>query len=127
MQAMRRLLILLLVALPTFAITMSAADMTKLQIVVTNPDGKPVDRASVIVKFVEGHSIAKLGAKIRKSWELKSSQEGIAKIPAIPQGKILIQVSAQNYQTFGQVFDITEEEKTVEIKLNRPQPQYSAH
>ncbi len=46
-------------------------------------------------------------------------------IPAIPQGKILIQVIAKNYQTFGQTFDIKEDEKRVEIKLNPPQQQYS--
>jgi hypothetical protein len=115
-------MLVLLAVLPV-----AAADMTKLQIVVTNQDGKPVDRASVIVKFVQGRSVTKLGTKIRKSWELKSSQEGIARIPAIPQGKILIQVSAQHFQTFGQTFDVDEEEKTIEIKLNPPQPQYSAH
>jgi hypothetical protein len=105
----------------------AADDTTKLQIVVTNQNGKPVDRASVIVKFVQGRSVTKLGAKIRKSWELKSSQEGVAKIPAIPKGKILIQVIAQNYQTFGKTFDVDEDERTIEIMLNPPQPQYSAH
>jgi hypothetical protein len=39
----------------------------------------------------------------------------------------LIQIIAKDYQTFGQVFDIDEENKTVDIALNAPQPQYSAH
>ena len=47
--------------------------------------------------------------------------------PSIPQGKIRIQVIAKGYQTFGKIFDITEEEKTVDITLNPPQQQYSAH
>jgi hypothetical protein len=105
---------------------MSAADLTRLRIVITDQAGKPVDRASVIVKF-QGHPLSRLGVRVRKSWEMKSSQEGIAKIPALPQGKILVQIIAQHYQTFGQVFDVDEEEKTIEIKLNPPQPQYSAH
>jgi len=108
------------------ALHLAAAD-TRLQIVVTNQNGKPVDNASVIVKFVGGRSVVKLGTKIRKEWDLKTNQEGVAKIPAIPQGKILIQIIAHNYQTFGETYDVKEEEKTIDIKLNPPQAQYTAH
>jgi hypothetical protein len=104
-----------------------AADMTTLTIHVTNKAGKPVERASVIVKFVKGHSVVKLGKKIITDWELQTNQEGIARIPPIPQGTILVQIIAKNYQTFGKDFDVTEEQKTLEITLNPPQPQYSAH
>jgi hypothetical protein len=114
-------------ALLLAAFSLTAADLTKLQIVVTNEAGKPVEQAEVIVKFVQGRSATKFGAKIRKSWEVRSSQEGMARIPAIPQGKILIQVNAKNYQTFGQTFDVQEEDKTIEVKLKPPQPQYTAH
>jgi hypothetical protein len=101
--------------------------MTKLTVEVKNIDGKPVDRASVVVKFVEGRSVVKLGKKIRTTYELRTDQDGLAKIPEIPQGKIQIQVIAKNYQTFGKVFDVDQEEKTVEINLNPPQAQFSAH
>ena len=101
--------------------------MTKLTIEVKTAGGNPIDRAGVIVRFVEGRSYVKLGKKIRTTYELRTSQEGLAKIPAIPQGKILIQVIAKGYQTFGRNFDVDEEEKTIEIKLNPPQSQYSAH
>ena len=104
---------------------LAAADKTKLEIHVTNDLGKPVGNASVIVKFVSGRSV--ILTKIRTTWELRTSQEGIAKIPEIPQGKMRIQVIAKNYQTFGQMFDIDEAEKTVEIQLKPPQPQYTAH
>jgi hypothetical protein len=103
------------------------AEMTTLTISVKTPGGKPVEGASVIVKFVKGHSITKLGKKIRTEWELRSNQEGLAKIPPIPQGTILVQIIAKGYQTFGQNFDVDEEQKTLEIALNPPQPQYSAH
>jgi hypothetical protein len=118
---MRNVILLLFISVPLLA-----ADLTKLTVVVTNASGKPVDRADVIVKF-SGRSILKLGAKVRTSWEMRSSQEGVAHIPELPKGKILIQVIAKNYQTFGQTFDVTEDEKTIEIKLNPPQEQYSAH
>ena len=103
------------------------AQTTKLRIEVRTIEDKPVDRASVLVKFVEGRSIVKLGKKIRTSWELKTNQEGVASIPPIPQGQILVQVYAKGYQTFGQKFDVKEEEKTLEVKLKPPQSQYSAH
>jgi len=105
-----------------------ADDLTRLQIHVTNARGKPVDRASVIVKFVNGRSLKALGLKkTRLSWELKSSQEGMAKIPGIPKGKILIQIIAKNYQTFGDTYDVDEDERVVEIVLKDPQAQYSVH
>jgi len=102
-------------------------DMTVLRIEVKTLGGKAVERASVVVRFVEGRSIAKFGKKIRTTWETRTNMEGVAKIPSLPQGKILIQVIAKGYQTFGQEFEITEEEKTIEVKLNPPQPQYSVH
>ena len=106
---------------------LSADDLTRLRIVVTNEAGKPVDRAGVVVKFIQGRSVVKLGKKIQKSWEMRTTQEGVAKVPSLPQGTIRIQVIAKNYQTFGQDFDVQEEEKTIEIKLNPPQKQYSSH
>ena len=105
----------------------SAADMTRLTLVVKTQGGKPVDRASCVVRFVEGHSVVKLGKAIRTTFELRTNQEGEARIPAIPQGKILVQVIAKGYQTFGQTFDVNEDEKTLEITLNPPQQQYTAH
>jgi hypothetical protein len=101
--------------------------MTRLQIEVRTLQGRAIERASVVVRFVEGRSLVKFGKKIRTNWELRTNQDGIAKIPPIPQGKILIQVIAKGYQTHGQQYEIDEEEKTVEIRLNPPQPQYSAH
>jgi len=118
----KRALLLAFVA----ALTLTAGDMTRLQIVVKNAEDRPVGNASVIVKFVQGRSRIKL-TKIRKAWELRTSQEGSVKIPSIPQGKILIQVIAKNYQTFGETFDVDEEEKTIDIKLSPPQKQYSVH
>jgi hypothetical protein len=113
----------LLLSLPALADPL----MTTLRIEVKTLGGRPIERAGVIVRFIQGRSVAKFGRKIRTNWETRTSMEGVAKIPAIPQGKILIQVSAAGYQTFGQQFDIDEEKKTIEITLNPPQPQYSVH
>src|ERR1051326_7320796 len=109
---------LALPALLVCALALQAAPMTKLNIQIKTQSGRPVDRASVIVRFVEGHSIVKLGKAIRTTFELRTNQEGEAKVPSIPQGKIRIQVIAKGYQTFGQIFDVTEDEKTIPITLN---------
>lgn len=110
-------------AVPVFADT----PMTNLRIEVTNDIGKPVDRAGVVVRFIKGRSAAKLGKKVIKSWELRTNSEGWVKIPPIPQGEILIQVIAKNYQTYGETFDVSEEERTIQVKLSPPQKQFSSH
>ena len=124
-----RWLLAVLAAATILGLPLAADDppMTRLRVEVRNIHDKPVERASVIVRFVEGRSIKKLGKKIRTQWEMRTNQDGVAKIPPIPQGKVLIQVIAKNYQTFGERFEVEEEEKTIVIKLNPPQTQYSAH
>jgi hypothetical protein len=104
-----------------------AVAMTTLQVQVLSPGGQPVDRASVIITFVEGREPMKLYKKHVLHWELKTNQQGIAKIPPIPQGKIKVQVIASNYQTYGDFFKVEEEDKTLTVQLKDPQPQYSAH
>jgi len=116
------------VLLTGLAVTLLAeVPMTTLTIQVKSKSGKPVENASVIVKFVKPHSLVKLRKSVRKEWEMRTNQEGSVKIPPIPQGDVLIQIIAKEYQTFGQVFQIDEENKTVDITLNPPQPQYTAH
>ena len=118
-------LVALLIAFVAPAVAQTA--VTKLTVHVVNDSDRPVDRASVIVKFVQGRDYIKFGKKIRDTYELRTNQEGEASIPEIPQGKILVQIIAKGYQTYGQTLDINEPERTVEIKLNPPQKQYSAH
>jgi hypothetical protein len=103
-----------------------AADFTQLEIRVATEGGHPIENASVVVKFA-GSTKVKPNPKFRREWDLKTSQEGSVKLPTLQKGPILIQIRADNFQTFGQVFDIQEDERVVEIKLKPPQPQYSAH
>jgi hypothetical protein len=104
-----------------------AVPMTSLQVQVLSPGGRPVDRASVIVTFVKGRAKTKLYRKEFTHWELKTNQQGIAKIPPIPQGTIKVQIIASNFQTFGDFFEVEEPEKTLTVQLKDPQAQYSAH
>jgi len=96
---------------------------TRVEILVTSMEGVPVEHAEVTVKTVNGK-------KSHIYWKLYTHEEGIVRTPAdveIPQGTVLIQVIATGYQTFGQTFEVNELEKTIEVKLNSPQEQYSAH
>lgn len=102
-----------------------AAD-AKLTVQVNSAEtGKPIDRASVVVKF--RHGIKVNLKKIVTNWETKTNQEGRVTLPTMPQGEIQVQVIADNYQTHGGIYELTEPEQTIAIKLNRPQPQYSEH
>lgn len=104
-----------------------ATPMTTITVNVTDRGGKPVEHADVIVRFRNNPSLTKFGHKTKLSWEMRTNMQGVAKILPIPQGTIEIQVIAKNYQTFGEDFEIYDEQKTVDIKLNPPQAQYTAH
>ena len=106
------------------ALTLPAAEPTKLTVQVNSAvSGKPVERASVIVKFRHGLNVNL--KKIQTSWETKTNQMGRVTLPSMPQGEVQIQIIAPNYQTFGDVFVTNQAEQTIEIKLYPPQPQYS--
>jgi hypothetical protein len=120
---MRNLWVLLLCLAPA----VFAADMTKLTVQVNAAEtDKPVSRASVIVRFRHGFHPIKM-KKMTTSWETKTGENGSVTIPLIPQGEVMIQVIAQGRQTFGGIYELKEEEQTVNIKLNAPQAQYSEH
>jgi hypothetical protein len=124
MESMRMFLVTVFLA----ALPVLADDSTKLEIHVTTEAGHPIENASVVIKFRGGtNAKAKPNPKFRKEWDVKTSELGTVKLPSIQKGAILIQVRADNYQTFGQVFDVQEDERILEIKLKPPQPQYSAH
>jgi Carboxypeptidase regulatory-like domain len=103
--------------------------MTKISVVVKTQGGHAIIGAGVKVHWSANkkHPAVRFGKAINTTFELRTNQEGTASIPAIPQGNILIQVMAKGYQTFGQTFDIDEDEKTVAVTLNPPQQQYTAH
>jgi hypothetical protein len=123
MEAMRKLW---MTALLLWSVTLFGGPAgTRLTVQVNSADtGKPIDRASVIVKFRHGLNPVKM-KKMITNWETKTSQQGTVAIPELPMGEVTIQVIAEHYQTFGDIFQLTMPEQTITIKLNPPQPQYS--
>jgi hypothetical protein len=95
-----------------------AAHVTKLHLRVLDDQGKPVGNASVYVRFY-----TESGLRHRDKLaelDLKTNQDGTVKVPPIPQGKILIQVIATGWHTFGKWYDVEQDEDSIEIQLEAP-------
>ena len=90
---------------------------TRLRIHVT-ADDKPVGNASVYVRFPVAGGI--FHKDKLSELNLKTNEDGSAKVPDIPRGKILIQVVAKRWKTYGKRYEIDSEAMTVEIKLEPP-------
>jgi hypothetical protein len=94
------------------------AGTVKLKIRVTDNKDKPIGNASVYVRFNESGGLFHKDKLAELNF--KTNQDGSAKIPAIPQGKILIQVIATGWHTYGKWYDVDQTEQTIEIKLDPP-------
>jgi hypothetical protein len=105
----------------------ASTPQTTIVVHVTNQFDKPVENAAVILDFLGGHQVTKLGKRKPIHWEVRTNLEGIAHFPPVPQGTVQVQVVTRTYQTFGQKIDVDTEERKLEIKLNPPQKQYSVH
>ncbi len=91
---------------------------TRIKLVVTGSDGKPVGNASVYVRFYQSGGF--LRHEKLAELDLKTNEDGSVKVPAIPQGKILIQVIAKGWHTFGKWYDFQKDEESVQIQLEPP-------
>ena len=72
----------ILFAIVVFLLVLPASaepPMTTLRIEVKTLKDKPIERASVILNFLEGRNLVKLGRKDRRHWETKTGQDGVAK------------------------------------------------
>ena len=90
----------------------------RLRIEVTAGEkNKPVESASVYVRYVEERALRK-DKKIEMN--VKTNKEGVVKVPDVPKGKVLIQVIAEGWKTFGRWYDISGDEEVIQIKLEKP-------
>jgi hypothetical protein len=92
-------------------------DVTRLKIVVTNSDSKPVGNASVYLRFNEAGGFMHKDKLAEMSF--KTNDDGSVKVPNVPTGKVLIQVVAKGVHTYGKWYDIVKDQDTIEIKLER--------
>ena len=94
----------------------------RMTVEVTGGDtNKPVENASVYFKFVDERTMRK-----DKKYELnvKTNRDGVAHIPDVPLGKVLIQIVAEGWKTYGKWYDITDQKQTIKIHLDKPPKWY---
>ena len=116
----RLCLVLLVICGAAFA---SGDDVCNITFTVTREwNGKPVRNASIIL-----HPVDKSGKQLRNGVELKADNEGRAVFTTLPYGKVRVQVLAPGMQTYGEDFDIKEKSREIEVKLKKPQGQYSIY
>ena len=95
---------------------------TRITIEVTGGEkGIPVENASVYVKFIEEHAIRK---DKKLEMNVKTSRDGIAHVPNAPMGRILVQVVAEGWKTYGRWLDLTDPKQTIKVRLERPPKWY---
>jgi len=95
----------------------------KITVTVTKAfDGKPIQNAAVVF-----HPIDKKG-KDEGGMELKTDENGEATLNLIPIGdRLLLQVLATGYQTFGNDYEIKTASREIAVKMRLPARQYSIY
>jgi hypothetical protein len=88
----------------------------RLRIEVTGGD-KPVDSASVYVRYVIKHS---MGKDEKVEMNIKTNPEGLAFSPAVPKGQVVVQVVAEGWKPFGQTIDAAVDQQVIKVHLERP-------
>jgi hypothetical protein len=80
-----------------------------------------VENASVYLKFTEGRTLRK-----DKKYELnvKTNRDGSAHIPDVPMGKVLIQIVAEGWKSYGKYYELTDPSATIKIHLERAKKWY---
>jgi hypothetical protein len=112
----------ILASAPSNAQAPKSEQMAKLTIEVSGGESEtPIENASVYLKYVEERKVLK-----DKKLELnvKTNRDGTAHIPAAPMGRVLIQVVADGWKTYGRWDDITETKQTFKVHLEKPPKWY---
>jgi Carboxypeptidase regulatory-like domain len=118
------ILLVLLIATALFAGDKSEnKPQSSLSFVVLKDDnGKPVRNAAVVL-----HPVGQHGKQAKGGFELKTDPEGKTHFDGIPYGAIRIQVIAPGFQTFGNDYEINQQDQEITVRLKRPQGQYSIY
>jgi hypothetical protein len=95
--------------------------LNRLTIEVTGGDAnKPVENASVYLKTVHQRLIKDKKTEV----QVKTDRRGIAHIPDAPSGRVLIQIVAEGWKTYGQWHDVNVANQVIQIHLERPPKWY---
>jgi hypothetical protein len=99
-----------------------AATVKKLTIEVSGGEKNvAVENASVYLKYAEERKLRK---DKKYALNVKTNRDGTAHIPDPPLGKVLIQVVAEGWKTFGEYYDLGDAATVIKIHLDRPRKWY---
>jgi len=84
--------------------------------------GQPIAFARLTLQYREEGSKLKLKRAKTISLNAKTNPQGRYKFANVPKGTIRLMVVADQHQTFGQEFELEQENQLIEVKLRRPQP-----
>ena len=100
----------------------SAPAVRRLRIEISGGDKNvAVENASVYLKFTEEK---KLGKDKKYELNVKTNRAGVAHIPDPPMGRVLIQIVAEGWKTYGKYYELTEPGEVIKIHLDRPPKWY---
>jgi hypothetical protein len=91
---------------------------TKIRLKVTNNQDKGVPNASVYIRFNEQGGLFHKDHLAEMNF--KTNDDGSVKIPEVPIGRVLIQIVAKGYHTYGKWYDIAKDPDLITIKLDPP-------
>jgi hypothetical protein len=95
--------------------------LNRITIEVTGGEAnKPVENASVYMKTIEQHMIKDKKFEVN----VKTNMKGVAHVPDAPMGRVLIQIVADGWKTYGHWHDITDPKQVIKIHLDRPPKWY---
>ena len=99
-----------------------AAYGTRLHLEVTGGDPPgPVEGASVYVRYLVKHHMAK---DETVEMNLKTSKDGTVAVPFVPHGEVTVQIVAEHWKPYGQKYQMTGDEQTIKIHLEKPPKWY---
>jgi len=94
---------------------------SRLTIEVSGGDqDKPIENASVYVKTVEEHRMKDKKFEVN----VKTNMQGVAHVPDAPSGRVLIQIVAEGWKTYGHWYDVTDQNQVIKVHLERPPKWY---
>jgi hypothetical protein len=95
---------------------------TRLHLEITGGDpATPVEGASVYLRYLVKH---RMGKDENVEMNLKTNHEGTVVVPFVPRGDVTIQIVAERWKPYGQKYQMTDEEQTVKIHLDKPPKWY---
>jgi hypothetical protein len=94
-----------------------AADDEEVRLEITltaEKTGDPIPNASVYLKYQEKRFLRK---DKKVEFSSKTNDEGKAVFPPVPEGRVLVQIVAKGWKSYGKFYEIEGPKQSLEIKL----------